>query len=47
MCLANEAALEGELERLAVAVADGLLAAGGRVPGGPAQGPDAAGAASR
>ncbi len=32
--LANQAALEGELERLAVAIADRLLAAGGRAGGG-------------
>ncbi len=34
VCLANQAALEGELERLAAAVADGLLAARGRPASG-------------
>ncbi len=38
VCLANQAALEGELERLAVAVADGLRGApGGRLPAAPSR----------
>jgi CubicO group peptidase (beta-lactamase class C family) len=34
VCLANQAALEGELERLATAIADGLLSLNARSQGG-------------